>query len=102
MELRGRGITIDLSSIFLSDEWDMKGCEEERMMMMVVRMGKGVLAHHERAIQVRKEGGSNIMKEQASQVVVKSTFVLENGSKNIKRWVAIVQMEAFHEYGDWK
>jgi hypothetical protein len=48
MELKGRGIVADLSSIFLSDEWDMKGCEEERMMMMVVRMGRGVLAHHER------------------------------------------------------
>jgi len=48
MELRGRGIVVDLYSIFLSDEWDMRGCEEERMMMMVVRMGRGVLAHHER------------------------------------------------------
>jgi hypothetical protein len=47
MELRGRGIIVDLSSIFWSGEWDMRGCEEE-MMMMVVRMGRGVLAHHER------------------------------------------------------
>jgi hypothetical protein len=48
MELRRRGIDIDLSSIFLNDEWDMKGCEEQGMMMMVIRMGRGVLAHHER------------------------------------------------------
>ncbi len=45
MELRGRGIDVDLSSIFLNDEWDMKRCEEQGMMMMVVRMGKGLLAH---------------------------------------------------------
>lgn len=42
------------------------------------------------------------MKEQAFQVVVKSTFVLENGGKIIKWWVAVVQMEAFYEYGDWR
>jgi hypothetical protein len=48
MELRGRGIAIDLSSIFLNDEWDIKGCVEQGMMMMVVRMGRGVLDHHER------------------------------------------------------
>jgi hypothetical protein len=48
MELRGRRIAPDFSSIFLNDEWDMKGCEEQGMMMMVVRMGKGVLTHHER------------------------------------------------------
>jgi hypothetical protein len=48
MELKGRGIVVDLFSIFLSDEWDMRGCEEEKMMMMVVKMGWGVLAHHEK------------------------------------------------------
>jgi hypothetical protein len=51
---------------------------------------------------VRKEGGYNIMSKQASQVVVKSTFVLKNGGKIIKWWVAVVQMEVLHEYGDWK
>jgi hypothetical protein len=102
MKMRGGGIIVNFSSIFLNDEWDMKGCEEEGMMMMVVRMGRGVLAHHERVIHVRKEGGYNIMKEQASQVVVKSTFVLENGGKIFKWWVAVVKMEAFHEYGDWR
>jgi len=49
---------------------------------------------------VRKEGGYNIMKEQASQELVKSTFVLKNGNKIIKWWVVVIQMEAFHEYGD--
>jgi hypothetical protein len=41
---------VNLSSIFLNDEWDMRGCEEENMMMMVVRMGRGVFAHPERVI----------------------------------------------------
>ncbi len=40
------------------------------------------------------------MKEQASQKSVKSTLILENGSKIIKWWVVATQMEAFHEYGD--
>jgi len=43
MELKERGIIVDFSSIFLNDEWDMEGCEEQRMMMMVIRMGRGVL-----------------------------------------------------------
>jgi hypothetical protein len=34
----------------LNNEWDIKGYEEEGMMMMVITMGKGVLAHHERVI----------------------------------------------------
>jgi len=51
---------------------------------------------------VREERDYNIMKEQGSQKLVKSTFVLENGSKIIKWWVAVIQMEAFHEYGDWR
>jgi hypothetical protein len=51
---------------------------------------------------VREEGAYNIMKEQTSQKLMKSTFVLENGSKIIKWWVVAIQMEAFHEYGDWK
>lgn len=42
------------------------------------------------------------MKEKASQELVKLTFVLENGSKIIKWWVVIIQMEALHEYGDWR
>jgi hypothetical protein len=41
VELRGRGIVIDFSSIFLNDEWDMRRCEEEGIMMMVVLMGRG-------------------------------------------------------------
>ncbi len=48
MELKGKGTIVDFSSIFLSDEWDMKRCEEEGIMMMVVWMGKGVLTHHEK------------------------------------------------------
>ncbi len=48
MELKGRGIIVDLFFIFLNLEWDMRGCEEEIMMMMVVRMGRGVFAHHEK------------------------------------------------------
>jgi hypothetical protein len=35
----------------------MKGCEEEGMMMMFVRMRGGVLGHHERLREVGKEGG---------------------------------------------
>jgi hypothetical protein len=50
---------------------------------------------------LRKEGAYNIMKEQAFQIATKSTLVLENGSKIIKWWVVVVQMEALHEYGDW-
>jgi valyl-tRNA synthetase len=49
---------------------------------------------------VKEEGSYNIMKEQASQETVNSTFVLVNGNKIIKWWVAIVQMEALHDYGD--
>jgi hypothetical protein len=37
---------IGLFSIFLS-AWDMKGCEEKGMMMMVVRMGRGFWLHHD-------------------------------------------------------
>jgi hypothetical protein len=43
VELKGSAIVSNLSSIFLNDEWDMKQCEE------YVRMGRGFLAHHERA-----------------------------------------------------
>jgi hypothetical protein len=49
---------------------------------------------------VKEEGSYNIMKEQATQETVNSTFVLMNGSKIIKWWVTIVQMEALHDYGD--
>jgi hypothetical protein len=35
MKLRGRAIVIDLSFLFLSDEWSMRGCEEGRVMMML-------------------------------------------------------------------
>jgi hypothetical protein len=97
MELRGRGIIANLASIFLSDEWDMKRCEEEGILMMVVRMGRGVSAHHERPIYVRKEGGYNIMKEQAFQIVVKSTFVLENGGKIFKWQVVVVSKKRREE-----
>jgi hypothetical protein len=38
---------------------------------------------------MKKEGGHNIMKEQAFQKVVKSTFLLVNGGKIIKWWVVI-------------
>jgi hypothetical protein len=40
MELKGRGIVVDLSFIFLNDEWDMKGCVKGRMMMMFSWKGK--------------------------------------------------------------
>jgi hypothetical protein len=49
---------------------------------------------------VKEEGGYNIVKEHASQKVIKSTLVLVNGGKIIKWWVAIIQMEALHNYGD--
>jgi hypothetical protein len=73
---------------------------------------------------VKEEGGYNIMKEQASQEAIKSTFILVNGGKIIKwyvvtiqeaikstfvlvnggkiiKWcVATIQMEALHNYGD--
>jgi len=39
-ELRGKGIDVGLSFIFLN-ACNMKGCEEGGMMMIVVRMGKG-------------------------------------------------------------
>lgn len=67
---------------------------------MVVKMGTGLLAHHERARQVKEERGYNIMKEQAFQEAIKSTFVLVNGGKIIKWWVTTIQMEALHDYGD--
>jgi hypothetical protein len=41
----------------------MKGCEEGGRMMMFVRMGGGVLGHHERLRVMRKEGGWSIMKK---------------------------------------
>ncbi len=40
------------------------------------------------------------MKKQAFQKAVKSTFVLLNGGKIIKRWVVTIQMEALHDHGD--
>jgi len=39
MELRRR--IVDLLFFFLSDQWGLKGCEERRTMMMVVRMERG-------------------------------------------------------------
>jgi hypothetical protein len=41
MELRRRGIVVDLSFIFLNDERDMKGCAKGRVMMMFLWKGKG-------------------------------------------------------------
>jgi hypothetical protein len=51
---------------------------------------------------MREERGYNIMKEQAFQKAVKSTFVLVNGGKVIKWWVATIQIEALHDHGDWR
>jgi hypothetical protein len=35
MKLRGKRIVVDLSFLFLNDEWGMKGCEEGKMMTML-------------------------------------------------------------------
>jgi hypothetical protein len=51
---------------------------------------------------MKEEGGYNIMKKQAFQKTVKSTFVLVNEDKIIKWWVVTIQMEAVHDYGDWR
>jgi hypothetical protein len=40
MELRGRGIVVDLYFIFLNDEWDMKGCAKGKVVMMFLWKGK--------------------------------------------------------------
>jgi len=42
MELQREKVIVDLPSFFLS-VWDMKKCEKERMMMMFVKMGGGVV-----------------------------------------------------------
>ncbi len=41
MELRRRGMVVDLSFIFLNDEWDMKGYAKGKVMMMFLWKGKG-------------------------------------------------------------
>jgi hypothetical protein len=38
--MKGRGLVVDLFFLFLSDEWVMKGYEEEGMMMMLLGGGK--------------------------------------------------------------
>jgi hypothetical protein len=40
MELKKRGIVVDLYFIFLNDGWDMKGYAKGRMMMMFLWKGK--------------------------------------------------------------
>jgi hypothetical protein len=44
------------------------------------------LRHHERLREVRKEGGWSIMKKQAFQEVVQSTYILEINGKILKWW----------------
>jgi hypothetical protein len=48
----------------------MKGCDERKMMIMFIRMGSGVLGHHERLKEVGQEGGWSIMKKQTSQEAI--------------------------------
>jgi hypothetical protein len=39
--LKNKELIVDFFFFFLSDEWCMKGCEKEGVMLMFVKRGKG-------------------------------------------------------------
>ncbi len=57
-ELRGKGIDVGLSFIFLN-ACNMKGCEEGGMMMIVIRMGGGFGTSWKGELGEKKEVGAS-------------------------------------------